>query len=253
MSTSPAGFVRPAAVLIAAALFSPAPLCGQRATLDVATVKPNNTGAARSSYPRLRNGTLSAENITLKRLIGAAYGLSDLRLAGPDWLDSVRFDVAGKAPEGTRDTEFMPLLQALLQDRFHLEVHRERKEMPAFDMIVGKGGMKLQPFDPAHPPETPPNTGGALMIGVGTLDQIADTLAGSAGQPVVNRTGVEGRYVYIVHYTPLSGQPADLTPDAGPPDLFTAVQQQLGLRLEARKQPIEILVVDRADRVPAEN
>jgi uncharacterized protein (TIGR03435 family) len=146
----------------------------------------------------------------------------------------------------------MPLLQALLRDRFQLEVHRETKEMPAFDLILGKGGIKLPLFDPAHPPEMRHGTGGAMMIGVGTMDQFADMLAGSAGRPVLNRTGREGRYVYMVHYTPLSSQP-DATSDSGPPDLFTAVQQQTGLRLEARKQPVEILVVDRAEKAPAEN
>jgi uncharacterized protein (TIGR03435 family) len=237
-------------VMTVAVLALAAPLCGQKA-LDVATVKPNHTGANRSNYPRLRNGTLSAENISLKRLVEAAYGLSGPRVTGPEWLDSVRFDVAGKAPEGTPDTEFMPLLQALLRDRFHLEVHRETKEMTAFDLIIGKSGIKLSLFDPAHPPETPPNTGGTLLIGVGSIDQLSDMLAASAGNPVVNRTGLDGRYVYIVNYTPLSSQPA--TSDSGPPDLFTAVQQQTGLRLEARKQPVEILVVDRAERVPGEN
>ena len=89
-------------------------------------------------------------------ILRAAYDLPESRIIGPDWLDSDRFDLAGKAPAGVPDTEFMPMLQALLKERFHLAVHRETKEMQVFDMVVAKGGLKIWLFDPAHPVVKPP-------------------------------------------------------------------------------------------------
>ena len=91
------------------------------------------------------------------------------------------------------------------------------------------------------------------MAGNGTMPEMADALARVAGRPLMDRTGMEGRFFYTLNYAPLSTQPADSTVDSGPPDFFAAVQQQLGLKLESKKEPIEILVVDHAQRVPTPN
>jgi uncharacterized protein (TIGR03435 family) len=146
----------------------------------------------------------------------------------------------------------MPLLQSLLKDRFHLENHFETKEMPAYDMVVSKGGAKLKPFDPAHPPEPPRNRGQAVMMGVGTTTQIADALARAAGRPVVDKTGMaeEGRFGWTVNYTPFSANDSSAS---AAPDLFAAIEQQLGLKLESRKESVQILVIDHVERVPSEN
>lgn len=227
----------------------------QAPEFEVATIRVNDTGSNGSNFPGLRNGTLSARNVSLKMMLQAAYDLSPLRVTGPDWLDGTRFDVTAKSPQGIPDTEMMPMLQTLLKVRFHVEVHRETKEMPVYEMAVSKDGLKIHPFDPAHPLMPGPNRGGSMMIGRGTMSQLASMLTGTAGRPVVDKTGLEGVYGYMLTFMPLDAPAAPAltaAPDA-PPDFFTAVQKQLGLKLEPKRDPVEILVVDRADRTPTEN
>ena len=193
-------------------------------------------------------------NVSLKTLLGVAYDIQTSRIAGPDWIDSDRFDIAAKAPEGVADKQLMPLLQSLLKERFLLAVHRETKEMPTYDMVAAKGGVKIRAYDPEHPPATPKSTGWAAALGGnGTMPEIADTLARVVGRPVIDRTGMEGTFFYYLNYAPLTPQPADDEADLGPPDIFTAVQEQLGLKLESKREPVEILMVDHAERVPTAN
>lgn len=92
-----------------------------------------------------------------------------------------------------------------------------------------------------------------MIVGSGTMPQLAKMMTGPAGRPVLDKTGMSGRYNYILSFTPLSAQAAESAADSAPPDLFTAVQQQLGLRFESKKDSIEILVIDHAERVPAGN
>jgi len=243
--------------VVAAILFvvGAARLPAQPAEFEVATIKVNQTGSGSSNFPTLRNGTLNAENVSLLMLLQAAYDLSALRIVGPNWLDSDRYDVAGKSPEGVPDSELMPMLQALLKDRFRISGHREMKEMPVFEMIVAKDGLKMSAYDPTHPPVPPPNRnrGGATIMGSGTMPQLARMLTRTAGRPVLDKTELSGRYNYVLNYTPLSAQAPEGPSESGPPDFFTAVQQQLGLKFESKKESIEILVIDRAERVPAGN
>jgi uncharacterized protein (TIGR03435 family) len=229
----------------------------QSPAFEVATVKIDRTGDNGLSRPELRNGTLTARNVSMRMLLRAAYDLSEPQTTGPDWLDSDRYDLAAKSPQGVPDSELMPMLQALLKERFHLAFHREVKEMPVFDMVVAKGGLKIWLFDPARPvpkPPLPAHVTSAMVAsnGVVTMPQLAIQLTYSAGRPVLDKTGLEGRYGYFLFYTTLSAQSDDATAGSGPPDFFAAVEQQLGLRLEPKKESIEILVVDHAERVPTQ-
>ncbi len=230
-------------------------LCAQQPAFEVATVKLNRSGGGGTDFPGLRDGMVTARNASLRMLLRAAYDLSENRIIGPDWLDTDRFDVAGKPPQGVPDSEMMPMLQTLLKERFHLAVHREMKQMPVFDMVVAKGGLKLSLSDPAHPVPTPPrnNPGGAMNIGAGTMPQIAQALTRAAGRPVLDKTRLEGSYGFLLIYTPISAQSADIAAGSGPPDFFIAVEQQMGLKLEPKNESIEVLVVDHAERTPTEN
>ena len=239
-----------AAILLAAGAAASA-LGVQPPAFEVASVRPNRSGEHPRTYPRLQNGTFSAEIASLKTLIVIAYGLIELRIDGPKWLDTEKYDITAKAPEGVPDSQIMPLLQSLLKDGFHLESHFETKEMAAYDMVVSKGGAKLTPFDPAHPPETPRNYGQAVMLGTGTTGDIADALARAAERPVVDKTGMDGRFGWTLNYTPFSAN--GNSAGAAAPDLFAAIEQQLGLKLEPKKESLRTLVVDRVDRVPTEN
>jgi uncharacterized protein (TIGR03435 family) len=229
-------------------------LRAQSPAFEVATVKVNRSGSGGSNAPRLTNGRLWAENATLKQSLEVAYDLNALQISGPDWLDSDRFDLAANAPQGVPDSDLMPMLQSLLKERFQLTAHRESKEMPAYDLIVAKGGLKISVFDPSHIPPTPPRNGAASMIiGAMTMSQLARTLTPPAGRPVVDKTGLEGRYFCAVTFSPLAAQVSSNAADAAPLDIFAAVQQQLGLKLEPKKEPLEVLVVDHAERTPREN
>jgi uncharacterized protein (TIGR03435 family) len=194
----------------------------------------------------------------MRRLLRDAYELSESPITGPDWFDSDRYDVVARVPQGVPDSELMPMLQALLKERFHLAVHREMKEMPVFDMVVAKGGLKIWPFDPARPvvkPPLPAHVTSAMEAsnGVVTMPELAIRLTLSAGRPVLDKTGLDGRYGFFLFYTTLTAQSNDATADSGPPDFFAAVEQQLGLKLEPKKESIGILVVDHAGRIPTEN
>ncbi|HXS96647.1 MAG TPA: TIGR03435 family protein [Candidatus Limnocylindrales bacterium] len=227
-----------ATLLVAAAVAQPP-------SFDVASVKPNSSGSRITIGGGLRNSGYSVENITLRSLFAAAFGMPVSRIIGPDWMDTARFDIQAKAPAGTPDRQLALMLQTLLAVRFHSVNHREARDLPAYDMLVAKGGLKAQLHDPAHPPA---RTGRVSFSAQGaTMANLADQLARVIGQPVIDRTGAEGRYDYAVSYAPLS-----TSADDGRPDIFAAVEQQLGVKLVPRKQPLEVLVIDHVER-PTEN
>jgi len=227
-------------------------LWAQSPAFEVASVKVNHSGDGSSNAPRLTNGRLVAENATMRTILQTAYGLSALQIAGPAWIDSDRFDLEAKSPAGIPDSAMMPMLQALLKERFQMAAHSETRSTAVYDLTVTKGGPKFLPFDPAKIPEPPPRNGAAAMIiGPMTMEGLAGSLARAAGRPVVNKTGLEGRYFCAVTYSPIRAQ--GNAGDAGGADIFAAVQEQLGLKLEPAKAPLEFLIVDRADRVPLAN
>ena len=223
-------------------------------TFEVATVRPNKSGGGATLVPGLRNGTLSARNASLEVLICYAYGVSGLQIVGPSWLDTEHFDLAGKAPQGVSDNQLMPLLQTLLKDRFHLAVHRETKVMPSYDMVVAKRGLKMAPPDPAHPLTPPAGYHGRLMVGTSTMPELATRLTAEAGKVVLDKTGLNGRYSFmLLNWAPGPGAAqTNGAADTGP-DFFAAIEEQLGLKLEPNNEPVEVIVVDQANRTPVEN
>jgi uncharacterized protein (TIGR03435 family) len=238
------------------AMFVLAALCAaqSRPELDVASVKPNKSEGGRSSM-RLDKSEAIFENTPLRKIVGAAYGIQedrDYALSAPDWMRFERFDVVVKFPPGTPLEQLMLMLQNLLADRFKLKAHRESREMPVYALVVGKSGSKLRESAPGA-------TGGVGMTGVGRitsraapLQGLADHLSNAALQidrPVIDQTGLKGRYDFTLEWTPDNLPPGDSTA----PSLFTAVQEQLGLKLESRKAPVEIVVVDSAEKTPTEN
>jgi len=225
----------------------------QSSGFEVATIKVNDSGSGGSNFSGLRNGILAGRNISLKTMLQEAFGFSPLRVIGPAWLDTSRFDLAGKAPQGVPDTEFMPMLQVLLKERFHVEAHRETREMPVYDMVIASGGIKMLPYDPTRKFEGINPHGNMIFAPAVTMPELATRMTGSAGRPVIDKTGLEGKYSVVLIFMRLEATAAETAAADAPPDFFTAVQQQLGLKLEPKKEPIEVLVVDHADRMPTEN
>jgi uncharacterized protein (TIGR03435 family) len=246
--------MRIAARIIVVLVTTGSALAAQSLAFEVATVKVNRSGSGSSNGPRLTNGRLSAENATLKRLLQVAYDLNALQISGPGWLDSDRFDLAARSPQGVPDSELMPMLQSLLKERFRLTLHRENKEMPVYDLVVAKDGLKISVFDPSHIPPTPPRNGAASMIiGPMTMYQLANSLTPAAGRQVIDKTGLDGRYFCAVTFSPLAAQTNSSVTEVAALDIFAAVQEQLGLKLEPARALRDILVVDHVERIPREN
>ena len=204
------------------------------------------------------DGNFHAENISVITLIDWAYETPDTRILGaPGWASSTMFNIEARAnstvdqqmhsltgEEGRRWKEKM--VQTLLADRFQMAMHYETRELPIYDLVVAKNGPKLGAAQ---------NSGSSVNVWYGRMEVqmpnsvavLADELSKVAGRDVIDKTGIAGRYDLKLRFTPdqgpamLNGQPV---PDA-PPDLFTALQEQLGLKLVSEKGPVRVLVIDR--------
>jgi len=240
---------------------------------EVADVKVNKSGDLRMAIDIQPGGRVTMRNVPMKVLIVFAYHLRPERLSGgPKWLESERFDVVAKAPETASPDDVRRMAQTLLAERFKLVVHTEQKVMPAYALVLGKFGAKLQPS------ETALLSGQRCITGQGqsgqrhvecrhiTLALLADYLQELAPRdfavPIVDQTGLTGAYDFKLDWTPTASPtavpPTDDAPVTAPPaeagpTIFDAVQLQLGLKLERKRLPLPIIVVDHVDRVPAEN
>ncbi|HWF47770.1 MAG TPA: TIGR03435 family protein [Bryobacteraceae bacterium] len=257
---------------------------GQQPSFDVASVKPSHPPAGgnganyrMSGGPRTKDPSLFAcENFDLAALIEMAYDVPYYLLSAPAWTADTRFDIVARVPEGATKEQFRLMQQRLLIERFRLVVHREKREMPVFELIVARGGPKLkdtsaQPIQKSHDPATtsplktdaegfpilPPGQttyaiarGRARLRAAGeTMEHFASTLAGQLNEPVIDGTGLRGKYDFI-----LSWLPTDFPGDGDTaPTLFVALRNQLGLTLKRTRRQVEMLVVDRVEKTPTEN
>jgi uncharacterized protein (TIGR03435 family) len=211
-------------------------------------------------------GRITARNVSLKRLISEAYHVQTFQISGPGWLDSERFDILAKADGNRKYEEMMPMLQTLLVDRFQIKMHRETKELPLYALVIAKDGIKFRKADgdcPAVAEGKYPcggfniNRGGLLTGYKVSIAQMTQALAFIVGRTVTDRTGLKGIYDIDVRWSAdeLGQEPGASapTPDSSGPSLFSALQEQLRLKLEAQKGPVDFIVVDHAEKVPAEN
>ena len=218
------------------------------------------------------------ENAPLSGLVAQAYDLQRFQLKTPGWMDAARYNITAKVPEGATKEQFRVMLQNLLATRFALVFHREKKEMPVYELVVGKSGHKLKESSSDPGAERWTRMGmkdGLAQINAQdeTMEMFVTRLSGFLAAPVTDGTGLKGKYDFDMSWafdmTPLiaagigppppppgpdGAMPAPRAPDpAVGPTLFSALQEQLGLKLESKKGFVEILVVDRAERVPTEN
>jgi bla regulator protein blaR1 len=236
---------------------------------DVASVKPSvdegptlniNLGTA-------RHGVVTLTNTTLSECIRYAYNLvSEDQISGPDWLRDrkLRVDIVAKAAPDTPIGQLLLMTQALLAERFQLVLHREPRPLKHFDLAVAKNGPKL-PEARGDGPSFPPLYGrGRLHYSRLSMHTFAVLLSRQLKEVVVDNTNLAGFFDVNLDWTPDDPAPPpsrgpdapsrpDVNADTGAPGIFKAVQQQLGLTLEASKNPVEILVVDSARQVPAGN
>ncbi len=236
------------------------------ATFDAASVKVSNapdavmffgTGTLNTATGTYRvpsaGGSVIMNNWTLGSLIAAAWDLGSGQLSGPDWLNSDRYDVSARTSPQTTQAELRTMLQALLAERFQLATHRESKTLPVYVLTVDKGGSKLHigTGDQQSPVLFAPPS--RLIGHSSTLQSLANALRRPTGRTVIDKSGISGNFDFTLTWTPDTNvQSPDAAADAGP-SIFTAVREQLGLRLEPEKSQVDVLVVDRANRVPVAN
>jgi uncharacterized protein (TIGR03435 family) len=230
----------------------------------VATIKPSRPDAPRGGYG-IRGQDVTTTNVTVSWMIKLAYNVHANQISGaPSWLDSERYDTVGRSNtpgEPSRD-QMKLMIQKLLVDRFQLRFHTEKKELPVYAMVLGKGGPKLAVS--AGDPNAFPGIGFGREPGVISLMGRNTGLNGVANglqsnildRPVVDQTGLTGRYDFQLRFTPdaiqlanFGGlQPANAADLNPPPDIFTAFEQQLGLKLQATRAVVDVMVIDRIER-----
>lgn len=275
-------------------------------------------------------GHITYTNLSLKNLLVNAYDVKGYQISGPAWLDSERFDVVAKVPQGATKEQVRIMMQNLLQERFKLVVHHETKEMPMYALVVGKGGpkMKVTPDDPPPPaatggpsddaakPPAPPDLAktmgkisvepdgtikmpkgfapknGCMNMMMGTpngpkshmqcsgqtMSAFASQLSNQMDKPVTDQTNLTAKYDFALDFTPDENRMAGMLPAGasmafshevtGGPEmgrkteaadtaslapLPAAIQEQLGLKLEQKKGPVDLIVIDKIERVPTEN
>jgi uncharacterized protein (TIGR03435 family) len=218
---------------------------------EVASVKPSSADPSASSGINTGHGRLDAHHVTLKRCIMGAYGVGPHQISGgPDWLESDRFEILAKADQPIDDdAALMVMLQSLLAKRFKLVLHQGTSIMAAFVLEVAKNGPKLEKAAAGEATtNTSTNKTGVTIHAQNTdMDSFAQILARRTDLPVVNHTGLAGIFNFKLHWTPESTKPADGAAAEGP-SLFTAIQEQLGLRLRSQKAPVEVLVIDHVEK-----
>jgi uncharacterized protein (TIGR03435 family) len=223
---------------------------------EVVSIKPNNSMSG-DSDSRTDQGMMTGTNISLRRLILRAYGIKDYQLEGPDWLSSEHFDISAKIPETVSaprngreqyKAAFESMMQSMLAERFKFAAHRDHKTMGVYALVVGKNGIKFKQVPPGGPSNS--STHNTHYTGAGvSMDRFAEVLSQHTEIPVLDFTGLKG-----VYELKLDWQGKDDNPDAASgPSLTEAVQDQLGLRMERRKAPVEILVVDHVEKTPTDN
>jgi len=222
---------------------------------EVASVKPNNSGTTIANNGRVTGDRFMAMNATVIQLMRAAYGIQEFQIAGPPgWAGIERFDITAKIAAGARPEEWPAMLQHLLAERFRLTLHREQRQTNGYALTVARGGIKLTPVDPSKC--APPNGSCGFsaspteIVARGqSMDQLAARLSRSIGQTVVNRTDVSGIFDFKVEWT-LEDQFREPGATASPA-VFTALTEQLGLRLQSQRTAVEVLVIDRVERPTA--
>jgi len=248
---------------------------GSKPAFEIVSLKANVSGESRTSIGNRPGGRFVATGAPLKFLMTSAYHVRDFQiLGGPNWITSDRWDIDARAAEGTVTRQGPPdpnvpdtmslMVQSLIEDRFQLKIHRETREQPIYELVIAKGGSKVKLSDdqgPVQPQqrgdEPPPVRRNSLTIGRGDFQGegiqfgiFVNALSQQLGRPIVDKTELKGFYDFRLQWTPQLGQQPET--DSSGPTIFTAIQEQLGLRLESSKGPVDVIVIESVQK-PSEN
>jgi uncharacterized protein (TIGR03435 family) len=257
-------------------------------TFEVASVKPSPpvTPGARVYFGPARGGPgtpdpgqITWTYATLRGLLITAYDVNEYQINGPAWLNTDRYDILVKVPVGATKGQVRLMWQNLLAERFGVALHHEPKEFQVEELVIGKSGSKLKEttVDPADELDPgPPRFKDGVLNGPGyvttimptgqahtvakaqPLSKLTASLGGVLHHPVIDKTGLTGKYDFSIDFKldlsalGVAPAPSDDAPDPGP-DLASAIEQQLGLRLVAAKAKLDVLVIDKAEKVPTDN
>ncbi|SPE38193.1 conserved exported hypothetical protein [Candidatus Sulfopaludibacter sp. SbA3] len=224
----------------------------QPPAFDVASVKLSEPVPYGQNYNinlgRVLHGEVTLTNTTLSDCVRFAYNLvSDDQIAGPEWIKSreFRYDIVAKSAPDTPRERLLQMVQTLLAERFNMQTHREPRVLAHYELVVAKGGLKMKEAQPDASSDTRFGNGSLLRVSSHRMPmfRLVILLSRNLRQAVLDKTGLTGEYDENLEWT---------SDDSGP-SIFSAIQDQLGLKLEPHKSPVEIVVVDRADKVPVAN
>jgi len=225
---------------------------------DVAAVKVNNTPMPNDMHEIDKIATsptsLTMTKIRLKSAIKWAWSVTGYQVSGPAWLDTERYDIFAKTAGPVGEDQLRLMLRALLADRFKLAFHSETKVLQAYELVVAKGGTKFKESEGDGDASFEPGRGPGMNVAAKrmSLTEFAELASGPLQAPVLNKTGLKGRYDFALNLTPYMTSDRMGLEDL-PGFLSQALQEQLGLKLETRKDPLETMVIEHVERIPAEN
>jgi uncharacterized protein (TIGR03435 family) len=229
----------------------------QKPAFEVATIRPSRESVKfeHDGKTEFSGDTLRMQDVTVNICIKLAYHVQDRQIAGPSWLGSDRFDITAKT-DGIADEVVMKrMLQSLLAERFSLSFHREPREMKVIVLTIANSGIKLRPTSAPDAEPFRENSVNGTVAKSMPIGEFADFLSGPLEMPVVDRTGLTGKYDFTLDFTPYLPDPTK-NMDGTKPDttaiLKAALNDELGLKMAAIKAPIDVLVVDHVEK-PSQN
>jgi uncharacterized protein (TIGR03435 family) len=217
---------------------------------DIVSIKPADPAAPAHMAQQMPGG-FRGRNLRLFELIIGAWHLNrDQLIGGPNWLETTGWDIDARFPSGTSPAMVSQMMQAMLADRFRLVAHLETRTLPVYELTVAKGGIKLHEGDGRGGMSAGPRL---IRYGAGTMGELARQLSSYLGRQVIDRTDITGQYAISLSFAPvdLDAAAGDAAQDFAP-SIFEALQDQAGLKLESAKGPVEVLVVDHAEK-PTQN
>jgi bla regulator protein BlaR1 len=229
---------------------------------EVASIKPADPSVQGMRVNIAPGGRYIANGATVKLLMMQAFGIQAFQIeGGPAWIGNDRFEINAKAESGVQlgQNAIAIIMEGLLYERFHLKISRETKEMPVYALVIAKGGAKVKETDGAN--NTVSNRRGQMELKGAPMSMFANQLSNLVGRTVLDKTGLTGNYDAKLEFTPDQlqqlgprdvGGPESSRVDSQGPTIFTSIQEQLGLRLEATKGPVAMYVVQKVER-PTEN
>jgi len=229
----------------------------QQTAFSVATIRPSSSEVKfeHDGKTDLIPGTLRMQDVSVQTCIKWAYGVQPSQISAPGWTDTEKFDIVAKSDGPATEDQMKLMMQNLLAERFKLSFHHQSKELKAFVLTVAKGGAKVHP---AAEPDAKPfrqNSANGSIVRSTTIQDFGDFLSGPLQMPVVNETGLSGKYDFVLDFTPYlsdSGHNMDVTKLDSTGIIKSALEQELGIKMELRKTQVDMMVVDHVEK-PSEN